>query len=93
MEWGAGERAQPFPRPSLRMTFGPVCPRLCGPGRQESNVTRLERYHLSFRRPGTQPPQTTTQRMMPVSSLPIAVARGLFRKSSEHEKYKIDAYQ
>ncbi len=39
--------------------------RLCEPGRQESNVLRFERCHLSFRRAGSQPPTTTPQRTKP----------------------------
>lgn len=81
MERGAGERAQPFPRSSPWPSFGQVCLSLCDPGRQEPNVMRFERYDLSFRQPGLQPLETTTQRTMPVSTLPIAVAGWLFRKS------------
>ncbi len=53
---------------------------LCGPERQEWNVLRYERYDLSFRRPGSQPPQTTPQRTKPITSLPIADAGWLTRK-------------
>jgi hypothetical protein len=54
------------------------------PGRQESNVLRFERYDLSFRRSGSQPPPTTPQRTRPVTSLPIADAWWLVRKGREH---------
>jgi hypothetical protein len=46
---------------------------------------RQERCDLSFRRPGSQPPTTTSQRKSPESSLPIADARWLTRKGREHE--------
>jgi hypothetical protein len=54
------------------------------PGRQESNVLRFERYDLSFRRSGLQPPPTTPQRTRPVTSLPIADAWWLDCKGREH---------
>jgi hypothetical protein len=54
------------------------------PGRQESNVLRFERYDLSFRRSGPQPPVTTPQRTRPITSLPIADAWWLVRKGREH---------
>ena|SRR5438477_500315 len=54
------------------------------PGRQESNVLRFERYDLSFRRSGLQPPPTTPQRTRPITSLPIADAWWLDRKGREH---------
>lgn len=60
------------------------------PGRQESNVLRFERYDLSFRRPGAQPPVTTPQRTRPVTSLPIADAWWLVRKGREHPNNPTD---
>ena len=60
--------------------------RLCGPVRQEWNVGRHERYDLSFRRTGSQPPTTTPQRTGERNPLPIADARWFYRKGCKHEQ-------